>query len=48
VEGKEHLGGVSIIKVADLDEALVWAGKLARAIAMLPIEVRPFRGPGRD
>ena len=43
VEGKEHLGGVSIIKAPDLDAALEWGRKLARATT-LPIEVRPFRG----
>jgi len=41
VEGKEYLGGFTIIKAADLDEALEWGRKLARAIT-LPIEVRPF------
>ena len=41
-EGKEHIGGVMIIKAPDLDAALVWATKLARAIP-LPIEIRPFR-----
>src|SRR5215472_6632075 len=40
-EGKEHLGGFTIIKAADLDEALKWGRKLARATT-LPIEVRPF------
>jgi hypothetical protein len=40
-EGKEYLGGISIIKAADLDEALAWTTKLARAIG-LPLEVRPF------
>lgn len=43
VEGKEHIGGITIIKAADLDEALRWARKLARATT-LPIEVRPFQG----
>jgi hypothetical protein len=43
VEAKEHIGGVTIIKAADLDEALAWARKLARATT-LPIEVRPFQG----
>ena len=43
VEGKEHVGGFTIIKVPDLDSALEWAGKLARAIKLLPIEVRPFQ-----
>jgi hypothetical protein len=40
-EGKEYLGGISIIRAADLDEALGWTSKLARAIG-LPLEVRPF------
>ena len=40
-EAKEHLGGISIIEAADLDEALRWAGRLAQATT-LPIEVRPF------
>jgi len=41
-EGKEHLGGFSIIRAADLDAALEWARKLARATT-LPIEVRPIQ-----
>jgi hypothetical protein len=40
-EGKEYLGGFSIIQAADLDGALAWGRKLTRAIG-LPIEVRPF------
>ncbi len=44
VEGKEHVGGFSIIQADDLDTALEWGRKLARATT-LPIEVRPFR-PG--
>jgi len=47
VEGKEHVGGLTIIKAADLDEALEWARKLARATT-LPIEVRPFQGERED
>jgi hypothetical protein len=43
VESKEQLGGFSVVDVADLDEALVWAGKLADVLAPLPIEVRPFQ-----
>jgi len=52
-EGKEHVGGFIIIKVPDLDAALEWAGKAARAVTLadrrdveggLPIEVRPFQG----
>jgi hypothetical protein len=42
-EGKEHLGGFTVIAAQDLDEALVWAGKLAEAVGVLPIEVRPVR-----
>jgi hypothetical protein len=42
VEGKEHIGGFTIVNAADLDVALEWAGKLARATT-LPIEVRPFQ-----
>ena len=42
-EGKEHLGGVTIIEAPDLDVALEWSRRLARATT-LPIEVRPFQG----
>jgi hypothetical protein len=42
VEGKEHVGGFTIIEAPDLDAALQWGRKLARATT-LPIEVRPFR-----
>jgi hypothetical protein len=41
-EGREHVGGFSIIDAPDLDAALEWGRKLARATT-LPIEVRPFR-----
>ena len=41
-EGKEHLGGFTVIQAPDLDAALGWARKLARAIT-LPIEVRPLQ-----
>lgn len=40
-EGKEYVGGFTVIKVPELDAALDWGGKYARAIT-LPIEVRPF------
>jgi hypothetical protein len=40
-EGKEYLGGFSIVQANDLDAALEWGRKLARATG-LPIEVRPF------
>jgi hypothetical protein len=41
-EGKEHLGGFTIVDASDLDAALEWGRKLARATT-LPIEVRPFQ-----
>ena len=41
-EGREHVGGFSVVTAEDLDEALEWGRKLARATT-LPIEVRPFR-----
>jgi len=39
-EGKEHIGGFTIISAPDLDAALDWAGRLSAATT-LPIEVRP-------
>ena len=42
VEGKEHVGGFTIVEAEDLDEALRWAERLAR-ITGLPVEVRPFK-----
>jgi hypothetical protein len=42
VEGKEHLGGLTIINADDLDAALAWGGKLSEATT-LPVEVRPFQ-----
>ena len=44
-EGKEHIGGFSIIRAADLDAALEWGARLARATT-LPIEVRPLQEHG--
>ena len=41
-EGKEYVGGLSIIRAEDLDAALDWGRRLARATT-LPIEVRPFQ-----
>jgi hypothetical protein len=41
LEMKEHIGGFHVIAAPDLDAALHWAGKLARATT-LPIEVRPL------
>ena len=45
VEGKEHVGGFNVIEVPDLDAALEWGRKLARATT-LPIEVRPLANNG--
>ncbi|MFD6856715.1 YciI family protein [Rhodococcus sp. NPDC060090] len=42
LEGKEHLGGFNVIEVPDLDAALAWGRKLAKATT-LPIEVRPLQ-----
>ena len=44
-EGKEHLGGFTIVRAPDLDTALDWAGKMASATT-LPVEVRPFQDGG--
>ena len=41
-EGKEYLGGICVIHANDLDAALNWGRKLARAIPGVGIEVRPF------
>jgi hypothetical protein len=41
-EGKEHLGGFTVIQVDDLDGALSWAKRMARILSPLSIEVRPF------
>ncbi|MDQ0379743.1 YciI family protein [Amycolatopsis thermophila] len=41
LEGKEHVGGFTVIRAADLDEALEWGRKAARATT-LPVEVRPL------
>ncbi len=46
-EGKEHIGGLVIIRVADLDAALEWGRRYAKATT-LPIEVRPFQGEVED
>jgi hypothetical protein len=46
-EGKEHIGGFTIIKAPDLDAALEWGGKATRATT-LPVEVRPFQDEAED
>lgn len=40
-EGKEHLGGFTVVDAPDLDGALEWGARCARVIG-LPIEVRPM------
>lgn len=48
IEGKEHIGGVMIVDVPDLDAALRWASRMAQNLTLpgakrgLPVEVRPF------
>ncbi len=46
-EAKEQLGGFWVIQAPDLDAALEWGRKAARACAV-PIEVRPFEGVVED
>ena len=41
-EGKEHIGGFTIVEAPDLDAALEWGRKFAEATT-LPIEVRPVQ-----
>jgi hypothetical protein len=41
IESKEQIGGITILQAPDLDAALDWARKLARATTTA-IEVRPF------
>ena len=45
VESKEHLGGFTVVDVADEEAARVWAGKIATACGW-PQEVRRFQEPG--
>ncbi|GLB65569.1 YciI family protein [Arthrobacter mangrovi] len=45
--GREHVGGLTILKARDFKEALGWARKLARATT-LPVEVREFQGEMPD
>jgi len=41
-EGKEHIGGFTIIKAESQEEALSWARRMAEIIT-LPIELRPMQ-----
>lgn len=43
VESKEHLGGITIVDVANDEEARAWAAKIAVACGW-PQEVHRFRG----
>ena len=45
VESKEHLGGFTIIRAPDLDVAIEWGRRVAKATT-LPVEVRPFHHDG--
>jgi hypothetical protein len=46
-EAKEHIGGFTVIRAPDLDAALEWGSKLARATT-LPVEVRPLQNEPAD
>ena len=46
-ESKEHIGGFTIIRAPDLDAAIEWSAKLARATT-LPVEVRPLQDEAAD
>jgi hypothetical protein len=46
-ETKEQLGGFWVIKAADLDAALEWAGK-ASVACQGAVEVRPFQDDAED
>ena len=52
VEGKEHVGGFTVIDAPDLDAAMGWARKLSQALALpghatgMAVEVRPFQHGG--
>ena len=41
LEAKEHVGGLWLLKCADMDEAVEWARKAAVA-CRVPVEVREF------
>jgi hypothetical protein len=41
LETKEYVGGLWVLDVADLDEALAW-GRKAAVACRRPVEVRPF------
>jgi hypothetical protein len=41
-ESKEHLGGITVVDVPDVETAKMWAGKIAEACGW-PQEVREFK-----
>ncbi len=41
LEAKEHVGGLWLLKCADMDEALAW-GRKATVACRVPVEVRAF------
>jgi hypothetical protein len=41
IEAKEHVGGLWLLKCADMDEAVEWARK-ATVACRVPVEVREF------
>jgi hypothetical protein len=41
-EGKEYIGGFTVIQAEDLDAALDWGRRLAKVLSPLWIEVRPM------
>ena len=43
VEGKEHIGGFTLLRLPDLDAAMTWAHRISVATT-LPVEVRPVVG----
>ena len=42
-EGREHLGGFTVITAPDLDAALGWAARMAAVLGQLAVEVRPIQ-----
>lgn len=39
VEAKEHIGGLSVVECADMEDAIKWARKAA-VVGRMPVEVR--------
>jgi hypothetical protein len=46
IESKEQIGGICVIRAADLDEALKWGERISRATST-PVEVRPMQSHDR-